>query len=215
MLCYRPAIKPRLWGTKVGRSFRCLLAAAAVLLLAAPLTAQNFSDSYSFLKAVKDRDGSKVTALIAEPGSVVINTRDRASGETALHVVARDRDYNWTAFLLQKGARPDVLDKGGNSPLSLAAQLGWVEGAQLLVAGKAGVDFANTRGETPLILAVHRRDLPMVRMLLSLGADPNRADRIAGLSAIDYAKRDPRAATVLRLLQASLARAPASSGPTP
>lgn len=199
----------------MGKGFRCLLAAAAALLLAGPVPAQNFSDSYTFMKAVRDRDGTKVTSLIAEPGSVVVNTRDRSSGETALHLVVRDRDYNWTAFLLQKGARPDVLDKGGNSPLSLAAQLGWIEGAQLLVARGAGVDFANTKGETPLILAVHRRDLPMVRMLLGLGADPNRADRIAGLSAIDYAKRDPRAATVLKLLQASLARAPAATAPTP
>ena len=214
MLCYRPAIKPGLWGTKVGKGFKRLFAAAAALLLAAPAAAQNFSDSYTFMKAVKDRDGSKVTGLIAEPGSVVLNTRDRSSGETALHLVVRDRDYNWTAFLLQKGARPDVLDKSGNSPLSLAAQLGWVEGAQLLVAGRAAVDFANTKGETPLILAVHRRDLPMVRLLLSLGADPHRTDRIAGLSAIDYAKRDPRAATVLRLLETPRAPARAASGPT-
>jgi ankyrin repeat protein len=199
----------------LGKLFSRGVAAAAALMLAAPAAAQNFSDSYTFLKAVKERDGSKVTSLVAQPGSIVLNTRDHGSGETALHLVVRDRDYNWTAFLLQKGARPDVLDKSGNSPLSLAAQLGWVEGAQLLVAGKAGVDFANTKGETPLILAVHRRDVPMVRLLLSLGADPNRADRIAGLSAIDYAKRDPRAATVLRLLQASLARAPAAAGPTP
>lgn len=198
----------------MGTLLSCGVAAALALMLAAPAAAQNFSDSYNFMKAVRDRDGSKVTSLIAEPGSIVINTRDRSSGETALHLVVRDRDYNWTAFLLQKGARPDVLDKSGNSPLILAAQLGWIEGAQLLVTGKAAVDFANSKGETPLILAVHRRDLAMVRLLLGLGADPNRADRTAGLSAVDYARRDPRGGQVLKLLEAPRAPARAAVGPT-
>ena len=198
----------------MGKLFSRGFAAAAALMLAAPATGQNFSDSYTFMKAVRDRDGTKVTDLIAQPGSIVLNTRDRSTGETALHLVVRDRDYNWTAFLLQKGARPDVHDKSGNSPLTLAAQLGWIEGAQLLVARKAGVDFANTNGETPLILAVHRRDLAMVRLLLGLGADPKRADRIAGLSAIDYARRDPRAAPILKLLEAPRAPAQAAVGPT-
>jgi ankyrin repeat protein len=178
------------------------LAAAAALLVTAPVAAQNFSDSFTFLKAVKERDGAKVTSLIAEPGSIVLNTRDRTSGETALHLVVRDRDYNWASFLLGKGARPDIQDRQGNTPLTLAAQLGWVDGARLLIARRAGVDFPNSNGETPLILAVHRRDLQMVRTLLALGADPKRADRIAGLSAIDYAKRDPRGTQILKLLEA-------------
>ncbi|MEO7826744.1 MAG: ankyrin repeat domain-containing protein, partial [Allosphingosinicella sp.] len=103
---------------KFGRA----LAAATVLMLAVPASGQqNFSDSYNFLKAVRERDGAKVSDLVAEPGSVVINTRDRGSGEGALHIVIRGRDLNWLAFLLGKGARPDIQSGRGETPLTLAA----------------------------------------------------------------------------------------------
>ena len=41
-------------------------------------------------------------------------------------------------------------------------------------------------GETPLITAVHRHDLVIMRSLLKAGADPDRADN-SGRSARDYA----------------------------
>ncbi|HZG09828.1 MAG TPA: ankyrin repeat domain-containing protein [Allosphingosinicella sp.] len=185
----------------MGKHFARAIAAAA-LVVAVPASAQG-SDAYTFLKAVKERDGDKATSLISQPGTTVINTRDRGDGEGALHIVTRGRDQTWLAFLLAKGARPDVQNAQGVSPLSLAAQLGWVEGAELLLGRGASVDLANGRGETPLILAVQQRDLPMVRLLLSKGANPKRTDNTAGYSALDYASRDgARSASILKLLQA-------------
>ncbi|HEY0112328.1 MAG TPA: ankyrin repeat domain-containing protein [Allosphingosinicella sp.] len=183
---------------KLGRA----IAASILLASAVPVAAQSHSDSYSFLKAVKERDGAKVTALIGSPGSTAINTRDRGSGEGALHYIVRERDLVWLTFLLGKGARPDLQSNRAETPLILASQIGWVEGAQALLGRRASVDLANSRGETPLILAVQRRDLAMVRLLLSKGASPRRTDNVAGLSALDYARRDPRAAAILKLLEA-------------
>ena len=51
----------------------------------------------------------------------------------------------------------------------------------------AKVDAPNDAGETPLMLAVHRKDMPMLRILLAGGADPGRSDN-SGRSARDYAK---------------------------
>ena len=176
--------------------------AAVALVVAVPAAGQSYSDSYSFIKAVKERDGSKVTELVSEPGTIVINTRERSSGEGALHIVTRDRDLGWLTFLVGKGARPDLQDQRGVTALSLAAQLGWIDGAELLLKYGASADLPNSRGETPLILAVQRRDLPMARLLLSKGANPKRTDSAAGLSAIDYAARDgARSAAMLKLLQ--------------
>ena len=187
---------------------------AASMLVMAPAAAQQYSDGYTFLKAVKDRDGDKVTQLISEPGSTVVNVSERTTGDRAVHIVARERDHTWLSFLIGKGAKVDAQNNQGETPLTIAAQLGWTEGAQLLLSQGAGVDLTNSRGETPLILAVQRRDVPMVRLLLGRGADPGRADNVAGLSALDYAKRDPRAATVLRLLEAPPAKPRAIAGPT-
>jgi uncharacterized protein len=178
-----------------------LLAATVAALVAVPALAQ-FSESFNFLKAVKERDGNKVTSIVSAPGSTVINARDQGSGEGALHFVVRDRDSRWLGFLLSRGARPDIADNRGNTPLTLAAQLGWVEGAELLLGRGANVNQANSRGETPLILAVQTRDPAMVRLLMSRGANPNLTDNVAGYSALDYARRDNRGQALVRILEA-------------
>jgi ankyrin repeat protein len=182
-----------------------LIVAVAMGIGASPLAAQQFSDSYSFLKAVKDRKGEDVDRLLARPNAAVLNAKD-GSGEAALHILARGRDLTWMGYVLGKGARPDIQNREGLTPLAIAAQLGWIEGADLLLRLKASVDLPNNRGETPLIFAVQNRDVAMTRLLLSRGANPKRADSAAGYSALDYAKRDPRAAAVLKILEAPPAK---------
>lgn len=196
-----------------GKTNALLASVVAACLLAAPAAAQQFSDGYSFLKAVKERDGSKVQSILSEPGSVVINTRERTSGEGAIHVVTKGRDITWLGFLIGKGARVDLQDHDGNTALIFAAQIGWTEGAALLLTRRASVDLANSRGETPLILAVQRRDAPMVRLLLDRGANPKRADTAAGYSAIDYARRDNRSDAILKMLETPVAKAKPMQGP--
>ncbi len=192
----------------VGRTeLRSVLARAAGLVLAAallvPALAQaQFSDSYNFLKAVRDRDGAKVTEFVDEPGATVINTKDSTTGETALHIVVARRDAVWISFMLAKGAKPNLTDNNGTTPLMLAAQLRFVDGARLLLASGAMVDTANDRGETPLIRAVQLRDLAMVRLLVANGANADKVDSLAGMSARDYAKRDTRSTAILDALDA-------------
>jgi ankyrin repeat protein len=157
-----------------------------------PALAQ-FSNSYNFLKAVRDADGTKTMELIQKPGgSTLVNTRDIQSGETALHIVVARRDLTWLSFLLGKGAKPDIADDKGDTPLMKAVELRFVEGARLLIGNGATVDKANDSGETPLIRAVQLRDIAMVRMLVAQGASVDRRDSIAGMSAKDYAARDSR-----------------------
>jgi hypothetical protein len=171
------------------------------LALAVPsLTAAQFSDSYNFLKAVKDRDGAEATKFVSKPGSIIIDTHDQSSGETALHIVTRDRDTTWLRFLLSKGAKPDTRDKSGETPLLIAARLNYEDGAELLLAARASVDLANNAGETALIRAVENGNYTLAKLLLLEGADPDKPDHIAGLSARDYAKRDSRNPNLVKLL---------------
>jgi ankyrin repeat protein len=179
------------------------IALAALLtagLAASPAPAQ-FSDSYQFMKAVRDRDGSKVQDYLDKPGTTIVNTRDSSSGESALHIVVQRRDSQWLGFLLSRGADPNLRDSNGNTALALAARLGWTDGVTALLARHANVNAANDRGETPLILAVQRRDLATVRLLLASGADPKAADHIAGMSAQDYAARDSRSQAILKAIE--------------
>ena len=189
-----------------------IAAAVALGLAALPAQAQRFSDSYTFIQAVKERDGAKVEGLLSSPGSIVVNTKS-GDGETGLHIVTRGRDAAWLGFLLKKGARTDVQDKEGNTPLLLASQLGWIDGADILLRVGASVDMANGRGETPLIVAVQKRDLAMARLLRSKGANPKRTDRVAGYSALDYARQDKRSSAILKLLESPSAPVREIAGP--
>ena len=169
--------------------------------LIAPSAHAQFSDSYNFLKAVKDRKGAEVEKFLSEPGSVIINTRDGGTGQTALHVVIERRDVSWLGFLLQKGANPNLADKKGLSPLMLATQMNFVDGISWLIDKKAQVDMTNRSGETALILAVQLRNAEAVRALLKAGANPDKKDNRAGYSARDYAKQDGRASAIASIIE--------------
>jgi hypothetical protein len=94
LLCYGAPIKRfRWWGRQVAARLRLLMAAIALAAGTAPAAAQNFSNSYTFIKAVKDRDGAKVTSVLAEPGSTAAGAKETGTGNSALHLVALDRDY--------------------------------------------------------------------------------------------------------------------------
>ncbi|MDB5689487.1 MAG: ankyrin [Sphingomonas bacterium] len=191
------------------------IAAIAATMLIAPAQAQ-FSESYKFLKAVREGDGAKVNETLDAPGSTMIDTRDYTTGETALHIVVKRRDTTWLGFLLARGAKPDVRDTQGNTPLALAAQLGFTEGVQQLIDRRANVNLENSQGVTPIISSVQNRDLATTRLLLAAGANPARADRIAGKSARDYAVEDRRSAALLKIIDdAKPAKLPPKvSGPT-
>ncbi|MEO7240159.1 MAG: ankyrin repeat domain-containing protein, partial [Sphingomicrobium sp.] len=58
--------------------------------------------------------------------------------------------------------------------------------------------------------AVQQRQREIVELLLAVGANPDKADSAAGLSARDYATRDSRSRDMLKLIEAQ--KAPAKSG---
>ena len=156
---------------------KIVLLGGACAALSAPAFGQvgMGSDSEQFITAVQKGDGSATTQLVADHPTIV-NTKD------------------------SKGADPNLAGAGGDTPLIEAARLGFDDAAEWLIELHAKVDGTNRMGETPLIIAVQQRDLRMVRTLLAAGTDPDVHDAAAGYSARDYAKRDPRARDILRLI---------------
>lgn len=172
----------------------------------APYAQAQFSDSYNFLKLVRERKGAEVEEKLNEAGTVIINTRDVSTGQNALHIVIDRRDSEWLGYLLAKGANPNQPDKKGVTPLMLATQLGFVDGVNWLVGDrgqtKTVIDATNRSGETALILAVHARNQEMVRLLLNAGGNPDKKDSVAGYSARDYAAKDGRGNAILAIIEA-------------
>jgi ankyrin repeat protein len=178
-----------------------LTLAGLSIAVAAPAAAQlGQSEGYKFLQAIKDAKGDDVIEMLNKPGTTVINTRDINTRETALHLVAKRSDERYTIFLLQRGADPNLRDSRGNTPLMIAVSNGADSVVSALIRYKANVNLANDGGETPLIRAVQRRDLAMVRELMTAGADPDQADSLAGMSARDYAHADTRTPAIAKLI---------------
>jgi len=180
-------------------SFLLALVATAGLLHG-PAQAQ-FRGGYAFLQAVDSRDGTKATDALKDDPSL-INTRHPETGETALVIVTKRRDISWLRFLLAKDADPSISDRQGVTPLMHAALINFTDGAEELLDEKAPVDQTNRRGETALILAVQAKNSAMVRLLVKRGANPDKTDHVAGMSARAYAKRDDRSGQLVALLDA-------------
>jgi ankyrin repeat protein len=189
---------------------------SAALAVAIPAAAQiGFSPSYTFLKAVKDSDAKTITDMLNKAGSggVIINTKSQDNGDTALHIVTRRRDLTYLNFLLAKGADPNVANNAGLTPLYMATQMRWSDGVSVLLDRRARPDMASALGATALTRAVQNYDTTSVALLLRAGANPLKAESGSGLSARDYAARDPRAAAILRMIDEAKPKPKANYGP--
>ncbi len=174
------------------------------LCLAAPVLAQ--SARYELIEAVRKSDAPTAVQLLATSGGRLADRLDPDTGEAALHIVVKREDLGWLALLLRYEADPNVEDRDGNTPLIYCAIGDFTDGVRVLVGKGAKVDAQNRAGETALIKAVRARNVAMVRLLLSLGADPKLQDNASGYSALDYARQDRRAGMILRLLEAPVVK---------
>ena len=175
------------------------LAAAAVII--SPAGAQSLTTkSYDFIKAVKDSNGDKAIQVLETEPKGIVNTKDD-DGNTGLIIAINRSDEQWTGFLLNKGADPNLSGKNGDTPLIAASRVGFEQAVEWLLSLGARVDTDNKMGETPLIVAVQQRQPQVVRLLLNAGANPDKSDAAAGYSARDYAKRDPRAREILKMIE--------------
>ncbi len=181
-----------------------ILAASLVGTASAPAAAQSSltSAGYQLLQATRQRDGDKATNLLRDGSGTLVNTRDANSGETPLAIATARRDLSWMRFFLARRADANIGTRDGTTPLMTATLLGFADGATLLLGQGARINQVNNRGESALHIAVQRGDPAMVRLLMGAGADPRLQDRVAGLSPLEYAQRDPRLAGVVTLMTA-------------
>lgn len=184
------------------KRFSLRIVAAALLTAAAPAAAQYANKGMEFVEAVRKSDGNKVLELMQDRPVGLVDSRG-ADGGTALLIALARRDEQWTGFLLNNGADPNLAARNGDTPLIVAARAGYFDGLGWLIGLGAKVDATNKSGETALILAVQQRHPMLVQALLKAGADPDKADHVAGFSARDYAARDPRAREVARIINSA------------
>ncbi|KAH0631544.1 hypothetical protein JD844_005917 [Phrynosoma platyrhinos] len=135
-------------------------------------------------------------------------------GQTALHIAVILGASDFVGKLVSAGAGLCVQEKGGHTALHLACREGQRGCAQQLLApamgqrpcegnsSRAQLDCTNYDGFTALHLAVLRKDVDMVSLLISGGSDLNKPELSCGRTPLHLAVESQSPEVVEYLLRA-------------
>lgn len=104
-----------------------------------------------------------------------------SNGKSVLHYAAMLKDDYYLKLLLQNGINVDLIDsknKWKPTPLYYAVVEGNLQGVKLLLEFNSDLDYLNSMGQTPLLMAAILKDYKMVYYLLSQGANFNHQDNV-------------------------------------
>lgn len=131
----------------------------------------------NFLQALNDYDWGKVQQLISQGADV--NALDVKTKASPLSFAAEAQKLEIINLLIQKGAKVNVADENGLTPLhravsGLFAKPNIAVLKALIVAG-ADADAQDNKGETALmyVVADENIDISFAKMLIENGANPN------------------------------------------
>ena len=145
---------------------------------------------------VVDGDGNSALHKAASSGSKRIiklclrnghdiNARNN-DGETALHLIASASYLGQEVladYLITKGAKVDLQNNNGETPLLVASQLGHDECVDIFIDCNANLLAVDFNGYTALHMAVAYNRTETVKLLLQKGADANAKDN-EGITAL-------------------------------
>lgn len=147
------------------------------------------------VKLLQDRDVDERAAIELVKRGAAVHAKDRY-GQTVLEMACRAVLPDLVELLVKRGALEDAEDR--NRTLSKLAYCygsddvleNSVRIARLLVERGVDNDAYDDNGYTPLMMAANRNNLPLVKFLLSQGANINGqcADKLNQLSVLMYAQ---------------------------
>lgn len=116
---------------------------------------------------------AKVIAVLLEYGADIEST-DR-NGNTAFQLACERNDFTTASFLLERGARKDIVGSG-ISPLICAAQRDNSPLVKFLLDHGANINVQSRHGRTALMTAACEPSPNALRLLLKRGADIHKQD---------------------------------------
>ena len=129
------------------------------------------------IQSVYERDYSRVEELLGRQEGVDVNAQDE-EGTTALQLACyqnRYQSYDIAKLLITNGAKVNIKNKRGETPLHMTTLNDDVEFTKLLIENGANVNVKDNEGETPL----HGnpfKETDLVKLLVENGANVNAKD---------------------------------------
>ncbi|MCF7944961.1 MAG: ankyrin repeat domain-containing protein [Spirochaetia bacterium] len=130
-----------------------------------PFTENNRGESALLLAY---RKGVRITREILTPEII---RSSGGSGETPLHIAAKEAFTDVSEFLIQEGAPVNARDESGASPLHESTRIDHVEISRMLINSGAEVNLQDNYGNTPLHTAVSRSANRVAKLLLFTNAN--------------------------------------------
>ncbi|ETV65420.1 hypothetical protein, variant [Aphanomyces astaci] len=117
-----------------------------------------------------------------------VNLQDKKGGNTTIMLTLAQQPPQYLAILeILLKHQPDLTlkDSTGQTALHLAAQYECVDGVKLLLASKSNLDIPDAKNMTPLLVAVGKRNVGIVDLLLTRSHSIHAVD-IKGNSALHW-----------------------------
>lgn len=146
-----------------------------------------FTEEFRWLhQTISDHDYRQVCKILSSAAeSHVLVNEISEHGRTALHIAVESDDIDITKLLIDNGAIVNAQDPNGDTPLHLSKSPAMT--SFLLDIGRANPNIPNIDGICALHLAVQRRDVVSVRILLKHYAKVDAADNVRWLTPLHLA----------------------------
>ena len=151
------------------------------------------------IDAVRAGDVDQVRALLSR--GVDPDAPD-VDGTASLHWAAHRDDLLAAELLIQAGAKTDILNRYGVTPLLVAATHGSPSMLQTLLAAEADPNVSLPEGETPLMRAARSGRAETVAALLASGAVADAREHWRGQTALMWATVEGNTKAALALVAA-------------
>jgi len=190
---------PRHRGTEKNSSFSVPLSLCVLFsVVIASIAIVSAAGDLRLIDAIKTRNTQAVQALIKQ---VDVNVR-QGDGATALHWAVHFSDVNTVDLLLRAGARTDVADDTGVTPLYLACLNRQAALVERLLQSRANPNATLVSGETALMTCARTGEAAGVKALLARGANANTKEPGRDQTALMWAAAQGHPETIDALLKA-------------
>ncbi len=173
----------------------------------ADIDVQDEAGQRPLLWAVEYREATLARLLVEKGADVNAATRGggkTVSGYTPLMAACHWGDRGTILLLLEHGARTDVLDENGSSPLWIGLEDSHFAILDLLLQHRADIDLKDHDGRTPLMRCIAREEYKNLQWLLRHGAALDARDK-EGKTALMLAAAGGKAEAVRLLMEAGAA----------